>query len=67
MSGLSGTPGALWQALTQAQVTVLNIEVPYEHIIGTVNACKAVDIKNVEFVGNSKFKKYFSKGLTGGQ
>ncbi len=42
-------------------------EVPYEHIIGAVNACAAVDINNVEFVGNSKFKKYFSKGLTGGR
>ncbi len=42
-------------------------EVPYEHIIGAVNACKEVDINNVEFVGNSKFNKYFGKGLTGGQ
>ena len=42
-------------------------EVPYEHIIGAVNACKEVDINNVEFVGNSKFNKYFGKGLAGGQ
>lgn len=34
-------------------------EVPYEHIIGAVNACKAVGIDNVEFVGNPRHDKYY--------
>ena len=33
-------------------------EVPYEHVIGAVNACKEVRVHNVEFVANSKFMKY---------
>ena len=34
-------------------------EVPYEHIIGAVNACKERGIDNVEFVGNPRFDKYY--------
>lgn len=34
-------------------------EVPYEHIIGAVNACKEVGIDNVEFVGNPRHEKYY--------
>jgi biopolymer transport protein ExbD len=34
-------------------------ETPYEHIIGAVNACKAVGIDNVEFVGNPRHDKYY--------
>jgi len=40
-------------------------EVPYEHIIGVVNACKEVDIENVEFVGNPRFDKYYGSGQKG--
>ncbi len=34
-------------------------EVPYEHIIGAVNACKEVGIDNIEFVGNPRHDKYY--------
>jgi biopolymer transport protein ExbD len=34
-------------------------EVPYEHIIGAVNACKGHGIDNVEFVGNPRHDKYY--------
>jgi biopolymer transport protein ExbD len=34
-------------------------EVPYEHVIGAVNACKAQGIDNVEFVGNPRHEKYY--------
>lgn len=34
-------------------------EVPYEHIVGAVNACKAMGIDNVEFVGNPRHEKYY--------
>ncbi len=33
-------------------------ETPYEHIIGAVNACKALGIDTVEFVSNPRFEKY---------
>ena len=35
-------------------------EVPYEHIIGAVNACRAQGLSNLEFVGNPRFKKYYA-------
>jgi biopolymer transport protein ExbD len=34
-------------------------EVPYEHIIGVVDACKVVGIDNIEFVGNPRHDKYY--------
>ncbi len=34
-------------------------EVPYEHVIGAVNACKENNIDNVEFVGNPRHEKYY--------
>ena len=34
-------------------------EVPYEHIIGIVDACKAVRIDAVEFVANARLEKYY--------
>jgi biopolymer transport protein ExbD len=34
-------------------------EVPYEHIIGVVDSCKAVGIDNIEFVGNPRHDKYY--------
>jgi biopolymer transport protein ExbD len=34
-------------------------EVPYEHIIGIVDACTAAGILDLEFVGNARFDKYF--------
>jgi biopolymer transport protein ExbD len=40
-------------------------EVPYEHIIGMVNACKEVGIDNVEFAGNPRFDKYYGSGQKG--
>ena len=40
-------------------------EVPYEHIIGAVNACKEMDIHNIEFVGNPRHDKYYGSGQKG--
>ena len=37
-------------------------EVPYEHIIGVVNACKEVGINEVEFVGNARFAQFYGSG-----
>ncbi len=34
-------------------------EVPYEHVIGAVNALKEMKIENVEFVGNPRHEKYY--------
>jgi biopolymer transport protein ExbD len=34
-------------------------EVPYEHIIGAVNACKAAGVEAIEFVGNPRHEKYY--------
>ncbi|OHB74766.1 MAG: hypothetical protein A2Z34_06555 [Planctomycetes bacterium RBG_16_59_8] len=31
-------------------------DTPWEHVVGVVNACRAVGIDNVEFTGNPKFK-----------
>lgn len=43
-------------ARTSVRVIVdADSETPYEHIIGIVNACKEVDIHNLEFVGNPRF------------
>ena len=36
-------------------------EVPYEHVIGVVNALKEVNIRKIEFVGNSKFNRYYGR------
>ena len=33
-------------------------EVPYEHIIGTVNGCKEASLHKIEFAANSKFLQY---------
>jgi biopolymer transport protein ExbD len=33
-------------------------EIPYEHVIGILNACQEADIHNVEFAANSRFMKY---------
>ncbi len=40
-------------------------EVPYEHVIGAVNACKEVGIDTLEFVGNPRFEKYYGSYSTG--
>ena len=34
-------------------------EVPYEHVIGVVNALKEADIHRIEFAANSKFTRYY--------
>ncbi|HLF92490.1 MAG TPA: biopolymer transporter ExbD [Planctomycetota bacterium] len=34
-------------------------EVPYEHIIGVVNACKEAKLDRVEFVANPRHDKYY--------
>ena len=38
-------------------------EVPYEHVIGVVNACKEQGIENIEFVGNPRLTRYFGPKL----
>lgn len=40
-------------------------EVPYEHIIGAVNACKSNGIDNIEFVGNPRHERYYGSGQKG--
>ena len=52
----------LLDALGQAKIAVIldaDPEVPYEHIIGIVDACKASRIDTVEFVGNARLEKYY--------
>jgi biopolymer transport protein ExbD len=39
--------------------------VPYEHIIGVINALKALGIHNIEFVGNSRHSRYYGSGQKG--
>ena len=34
-------------------------EVPYEHVIGTINACKEASIHDIQFAANPRFEKYF--------
>ena len=34
-------------------------EVPYEHVIGAVNALKENRIENIEFAGNPRFSRYY--------
>ncbi len=34
-------------------------EVPYEHVIGLVNACKEVGVENIEFVANPRHGRYY--------
>ncbi len=34
-------------------------EVPYEHVIGLVNACKEVRVENIEFVANPRHDRYY--------
>ena len=45
---------------TEKPVLILDAdsEVPYEHVIGIVNAAKEAGILNVEFAANPKFMKY---------
>ena len=42
-------------------------EVPFEHIIGVLNACKEQGIDNVEFVGNPRFQKLAGSGAAPGK
>jgi biopolymer transport protein ExbD len=39
--------------------------VPYEHVVGVVNACKEVGIDNLEFVGNSRHDQYYGTNQKG--
>jgi hypothetical protein len=39
--------------------------VPYEHIIGVINALKELGIQNVEFVGNARHERYYGSGQEG--
>ena len=51
----------LLDALGAARIAVIldaDPEVPYEHIIGVVDACKASKIDAVEFVGNARLLKH---------
>ncbi len=34
-------------------------EVPYEHVIGAVNACRECGIGDIEFAANPRFDKYY--------
>ena len=34
-------------------------EVPYEHVIGTINACMEVSIHDIQFAANPRFEKYY--------
>jgi biopolymer transport protein ExbD len=34
-------------------------EVPYEHVIGLVNACKEVKVEDIEFVANPRHDRYY--------
>jgi biopolymer transport protein ExbD len=34
-------------------------EVPYEHVIGLVNACKEVRVDDIEFVANPRHDRYY--------
>ncbi|MBI2932472.1 MAG: biopolymer transporter ExbD [Planctomycetes bacterium] len=40
-------------------------EVPYEHVLGVINALREVDISNVEFAGNPRFDLYYGSGQRG--
>jgi biopolymer transport protein ExbD len=59
------TPSSRDTAKKAPVILDADTEVPYEHIIGVVNACKEVDIDNVEFVGNPRFDKYYGSGQKG--
>ena len=51
----------LLDALGTAGIAVIldaDPEVPYEHVLGLVDACKAVRIDTVEFTANSRLEKY---------
>lgn len=37
-------------------------EVPYEHVVGIVNACQERGALNVEFAGNPRWEKYYGTG-----
>ena len=39
--------------------------IPYEHIIGVINALKEEGIHNIEFVGNSRHSRYYGSGQKG--
>ncbi len=40
-------------------------EVPYEHVVGVVNACKEEGIETIEFVGNPRWDLYYGAGTKG--
>lgn len=46
---------------TQMAPVILDADetVPWEHVIGVVDACKKMGIDNIEFVGNPKFKDLY--------
>ncbi|MHC4605689.1 MAG: ExbD/TolR family protein [Planctomycetota bacterium] len=37
-------------------------EVPYEHVIGVLNACKEAGVPELEFVGNPRFGEFYGSG-----
>ena len=39
--------------------------IPYEHIIGVINALKGLGIHNIEFVANSRMSRYYGSGQAG--
>jgi biopolymer transport protein ExbD len=52
----------LIDALGDAKAAVIldaGPEVPYEHVLGVVDACKAVRIDAVEFTANPRLEKYY--------
>jgi biopolymer transport protein ExbD len=40
-------------------------EVPYEHVIGLVNACKEVKVDDIEFTANPRHDRYYGSFETG--
>ena len=52
-----------WDETKKAPIILdADSEIPYEHIIGVVNACKEVGIDNIEFVGNARFGEFYGSG-----
>ncbi|MHC4605688.1 MAG: ExbD/TolR family protein [Planctomycetota bacterium] len=57
---LSDVTFSYWHKGKKAPVILdADSEVPYEHIIGVVNACKEYDMENLEFVANPRFGEFY--------
>jgi biopolymer transport protein ExbD len=37
-------------------------EVPYEHVMGVLNACREIGVENLQFVGNPRFGEFYGSG-----